>query len=77
MTHISPLLLYWIAIVVFFAWYNQRRRVAAARRKELLGNGNPDDYSPASQPRDTTPLAVFGIMMAATLAFIAWQQHHR
>ena len=77
MTHISPSLLYWIAIVVFFAWYSQRRRAAAARRKELLGNANPDDYSPASQPRDTTPLVVLGIIMAAMFALIAWQQHHR
>lgn len=76
MTHVSPSLLYWTAIVVFFGWYYRRSRTIAARRKELLGD-NPDDYSRAGQPRDTAPYVVFLIIFAATLALIAWQQHHR
>jgi hypothetical protein len=76
MTHLSASAFYWIAIIVFVAWYSRRSRADAARRKEQLGN-NPDDYSRAGQPSDTAPYVVFAIIFAATLALIAWQQHHR
>ena len=46
MTHLSASAFYWIAIIVFVAWYSRRSRADAARRKEQLGN-NPDDYSRA------------------------------
>jgi hypothetical protein len=73
MSRISPTVLYWIAVVVFFIWYGRRRSIAAARRKELLGDKNPDDYSAAAQPRERAPLVVFAIIFAATLALIALQ----